>query len=42
VSILQGDQMGRILAHWAIVYYGHFKKFAEVGHILDSTVYIMQ
>jgi hypothetical protein len=37
VSILQGDQIGRILAHWAIVL-----KFAEVGHILYSTVNIMQ
>jgi hypothetical protein len=36
----QGDQIGRFLAHWVIVNFGHFLKIAKVGHIfgLFSTV----
>jgi hypothetical protein len=37
----QGDQIGRIFAHWVIVYSRQFLKSAEVAHIfglLFSTV----
>jgi hypothetical protein len=30
----QGDQIGRIFAQWAIIYFGQFLKITEVAHIL--------
>jgi hypothetical protein len=29
----QGDQIGRIFAYWAIVYFGHLLKITEVGSV---------
>jgi hypothetical protein len=41
VAVGQGDQIGRIFAHWAIVYFGHvFKKIQKerkyVGNIFPA------
>jgi hypothetical protein len=35
VASKQGDQIGRILAPWVIVYFGQFFKIKEVAHILE-------
>jgi hypothetical protein len=34
----QGDQIGRIFAHWAIVFFGKFKNY-KVGQIFWATFY---
>jgi hypothetical protein len=34
----QGDQIGRIFAHWVTVFYGHFLKTTEEAQIFGELV----
>jgi hypothetical protein len=34
IGYVQGDQIERIYAQWAIVNFGHFVKISEVGQML--------
>jgi hypothetical protein len=35
----QGDQIGRIFAHWAIVFFGQLLKITEVAQIFDALLF---
>jgi hypothetical protein len=36
VARLQGDQIGRLLAHWEMVCFGHFLSITEVAKNFDA------
>jgi hypothetical protein len=38
----QGDQIGRIFAHWAIVYFEHFSKFSDVAEFFSFAYHFPQ
>jgi hypothetical protein len=37
----QGDQIGRIFAHWVILYYGQFFQLQKAAHIFGLLLFMV-